>query len=121
MLFFAIKIYNPALSGGRTHVSIPLFVYSVEQGKTYKKNFNVYDNAVWLRNDVYNRNYPGDISISPLQTTITNIDMISRNYNILYGGQYYILLFSFPLRKNGLVNDGCSYPGGDIYGDAYYH
>jgi hypothetical protein len=42
LLFFAIKIINPALSGGRVLVSIPLFVHSMEQGKTYKKNFNVY-------------------------------------------------------------------------------
>ena len=42
VLFFALKIVNPALSGGRNQVSIPLFVYSNEQGKTYKKNFNVY-------------------------------------------------------------------------------
>ena len=29
LLFFAIKFYNPALNGGRSHVSYPIFVYSM--------------------------------------------------------------------------------------------
>jgi hypothetical protein len=29
LLFFAIKFNNPALNGGRTHVSYPIFVYSM--------------------------------------------------------------------------------------------
>lgn len=122
LLFFAIKFTNPALNGGRVHVSIPIFIYSVEQGKTYKKNFNVYDNAVQLRSDNgYNRDYAGDISTATLQTSNGNIDMISRNWWDLVAGHYYILFFGFPLRKNGLVSNGCTWPGGGVYGHAYYH
>lgn len=63
----------------------------------------------------------GDISSSSLQTPNGNIDMIARNYWNVGSGQYYILFFSFPLRNNGVVSNGCSYPNGGVYGDAYYH
>jgi hypothetical protein len=98
-----------------------MFIYSMEQGKTYKKNFNVYDHAVSLRSDVYERNFPGSISTLDLQTSNGYIDMITRNYWHVSAGQYYLLFFAFPLRKNGVVANGCTWPGGGIYGDAYYH
>lgn len=47
--------------------------------------------------------------------------MITRNYWDVTAGQYYILFFGFPLRNNGVVTNGCTYPGGVIYGNAYYH
>jgi hypothetical protein len=49
------------------------------------------------------------------------IDMITRNYWTLSSGDYYIMYFNFPLRNNGLVSSGCTYPGGSVYGNAYYH
>jgi hypothetical protein len=47
--------------------------------------------------------------------------MISRNWWDISAGQYYLLFFGFPLRKNGVVTNGCSWPGGGIYGNAYFH
>lgn len=75
-----------------------------------------------MRSDVqYNLDWVGDISTSNLQTPNGNIDLIARNYWNVVAGQYYILFFNFPLRKNGVVSNGCTYPGGGVYGDAYYH
>lgn len=94
----------------------------MQQGKAYKKNFNVYENAVQLRSDTqYNLDYSGDISTSTLQTPDGNIDMVARNYWNVVAGQYYILFFNFPLRNNGVVVGGCTTTGGTVYGDAYYH
>jgi hypothetical protein len=122
LLFFAIKIINPSINGGRSQVSIPLFVYSNEQGTNYKTNFNVYDNAVYLQSYYVDYTNPGSISASNnMQTSGTTIDMITRNYQQLNAGDYYVLVFGFPLRNNGLVSNGCSWPGGTAYGDAYYH
>jgi hypothetical protein len=47
--------------------------------------------------------------------------MITRNVWDVCKGDYYVVLFKFPLRINGLVSGGCTYPGGGTYGDAYYH
>ncbi len=75
-----------------------------------------------MRNDNgYNRDYAGSISTFNLQTSGGHIDMITRNWWDLSAGQYYILFFSFPLRNNGLVSNGCTWPGGSVYGNAYYH
>lgn len=51
VLWFAIVVYNPSIPNGWTKVSIPFFIYSVEQGTTYKTNFDVIENAVYLRAD----------------------------------------------------------------------
>jgi len=56
-----------------------------------------------------------------LQTPSGYIDMISRNWFDLVAGQYYILFFGFPLRQNGLISNGCAWPGSTVYGNAYYH
>lgn len=86
-LFFAFTLGNPALSGSQ--VSIPFFIYSSEQGKTYKTNFDVIENAVHLRSDVY---YSGvdvaDINSQnqQLQTSGMYIDMITRNVWALDAG-----------------------------------
>ncbi len=124
LLFFGIKITNPPLDGGRSQASLPIFVYSMEQGKTYKKNFNLYDNAVHIRydNPIPDRSYPGSISVTNLQTQSTTIDLIARNYYNVNVGQYYVLFFKFPLRKNGKVTNGCTNPiNSNVYGPAYYH
>ena len=48
--------------------------------------------------------------------------MISRNYWDVNSGEYYILYFNFPLRNNGKITNGCTYPGtSTIYGHAFYH
>jgi len=39
-LFFAIKLVNPPINSG-VKVSIPFFIYSQEQGTTYRSNFDV--------------------------------------------------------------------------------
>ena len=52
ILWFAFSLGNPNSYTGN-QVSIPFFVYSQEQGTTYKSNFDVIENAVFLRNDVY--------------------------------------------------------------------
>jgi hypothetical protein len=41
VLWFALKIVNPPLPAGYTKLSIPFFLYSVEQGTTFKTNFDV--------------------------------------------------------------------------------
>jgi hypothetical protein len=56
-----------------------------------------------------------------LQTSGMFIDMITRNQWNLGQGDYYVVLFNFPLRVNGLQSGACTYPGGGTYGDAYYH
>lgn len=38
-LFFALTLGNPTLAGSQ--ISIPFFIYSYEQGKTYRTNFDV--------------------------------------------------------------------------------
>jgi len=40
-LWFALKVFNPSMPAGYTKLSIPFFLYSVEQGTTYKTNFDV--------------------------------------------------------------------------------
>lgn len=124
VLFFAFTIGNPSSFTGN-QVSIPFFVYSMEQGTTYRTNFDVIENAVFLRKDSYNWNDVGGIysQSGALQTTSSTyyIDMITRNNWNIGQGDYYVILFSFPLRINGLVSSGCTYPGGGLYGDAYYH
>lgn len=49
------------------------------------------------------------------------IDMISRNTYNINPSEFYILFFNFPLRNNGIVSNGCRYPGSSTYGDAVYH
>jgi hypothetical protein len=60
--------------------------------------------------------------MSPLQSSSTSIDLIARNYFDIAAGSYYLLFFGFPLRRNGVVTNGCINPiNGYSYGDAYYH
>jgi hypothetical protein len=44
-LWFAIIVFNPtsasAIPGSWNKISIPFFLYSVEQGTTYRTNFDV--------------------------------------------------------------------------------
>ncbi len=47
--------------------------------------------------------------------------MITRNKENIKKGDYYVILFNFPIRNNGLVSNACKNPGGQVYGDAYYH
>ena len=49
------------------------------------------------------------------------LDLITRNNYNVNQGEYYVIFFSFPLRNNGLISNGCTYPGGSTYGDAIYH
>jgi hypothetical protein len=123
ILWWAIKVVNPALPPGETKLSVPFFLYSVEQGTTYKTNFDVIENAVYLRADYasYNDVATPISSTGQLQTSGSYIDMISRNNYNLASGEYYLTFFNFPLRNNGVVTNGCSYPGSSIYGDAVYH
>lgn len=65
--------------------------------------------------------YDGDFSTSSLQTSSSTINLIARNNYNLKNGDFYLLFFAFPLRKNGRQADGCGHPNGTIYGDAYYH
>ena len=51
VLWFAIKVVNPSIPNSWRRVSIPFFIYSVEQGTTYRTNFDVIENAVHLRAD----------------------------------------------------------------------
>lgn len=122
VLFFAISIGNPGSFSG-SQVSIPFFIYSQEQGTTYRTNFDVVENAVYLRTDVYTTSDVGYIYTQnqQLQTSGMFIDMITRNYWALANGDYYVILFNFPLRVNGFFSGACTYPGGSTYGDAYYH
>ena len=88
VLWWAIKIQNPALPSGFTKLSVPFFLYSVEQGTTYKTNFDVIENAVYLRADYASQN---DVatprsSSQQLQTSGGFLDMITRNYYTLEVG-----------------------------------
>jgi hypothetical protein len=58
VLFFAFTVGNPSTFSGN-QVSIPFFIYSQEQGTTYRSNFDVIENAVFLRKDYYARNDVG--------------------------------------------------------------
>lgn len=76
-----------------------------------------------MRSDVYTKtDVIGAYSQNQqLQTSGVYLDMISRNYWNAGAGEYYLIFFNFPLRNNGKITNGCSYPGSSIYGDAYYH
>lgn len=123
LLWFALKVYNPALPAGYTKLSVPFFIYSVEQGTTYKTNFDVIENAVYLRADYTTKNDAAYIitGSGQLQTSSTHMDMVTRNNNDIVKGEYYVIFFSFPIRNNGLISGGCTYPGNVTYGDAIYH
>jgi hypothetical protein len=56
-----------------------------------------------------------------LQTSGTYIDMITRNYYTVDISEFYVMFFSFPLRNNGEITNGCTSPGGTVYGNAVYH
>jgi hypothetical protein len=40
-IWFSIVVYNPSLPAGEVKLSVPFFIYTVEQGTTYKTNFDV--------------------------------------------------------------------------------
>lgn len=122
LLWFAISVINPSLSGSQ--ISIPFFIYSREQGTTYRSNFDVIENAVYIRSDV--TTVTDGIWLysagQQLQTSGTSINMITRNPWGIGSGDYYVILFGFPLRNNGLVSSACINPSNsNVYGDAYYH
>lgn len=56
-----------------------------------------------------------------MQTSGQYIDMITRNYDTVAVGEFYVLFFGFPIRNNGVVSNGCTSTGGSVYGDAVYH
>jgi hypothetical protein len=123
-LFFAITVVNPGPIFNGVQVSIPFFIYSYEQGTLIRTNFDVIENAILLRKD-YDTRASDWIDLysqnGRQQTPGVYVDMITRNTANIGKGDYYVILFNFPLRNNGVVSSGCSYPGGVIYGDAYYH
>ena len=122
LLWFAFKVTNPSVS---PQISIPFFIYSMDLDTMFKSNFNTVENAVYLRtaNLPSTKTDEGDIysGNQQLQTAGTHINMISRNTYTINVGEYYLLFFNFPLRNNGKVTSGCTYPGSTTYGDAYYH
>ena len=123
-LWFALKVVNPALPAGYSHLSVPFFIYSVEQGSTVRTNFDVIENAVFLRNDynTYNDVAGAFSTQQNLQNSGVGLNLISRNSWNINGGSYYVVYFNFPLRNNGKVSGGCTYPNNSsYYGDAYYH
>lgn len=91
----------------------------------YKTNFNVVEKAVHLRNSHIPtpKSEVGNIATGAgkMQTQGTYIDLITRNEYDVNVGEFYVLFFNFPLRNNGQVVDGCSYPSSTVYGDAWYH
>lgn len=123
LLYFGFRVVNPTVS---PQASIPFFIYSLNTNTMFKSNFNTVENAVYLRNTfhatAYNTN--GNIG-SPayqLQTSGTYIELIARNQVTTTSEDYYALFFSFPLRNNGIVSNGCkSAGGGTTFGNAYYH
>ena len=122
LLWFAFKVTNPSAS---PQVSIPFFIYSMDLDTMFKSNFNTVENAVYLRtaNLPSTKTDEGDIYSASeyLQTSGTYINMITRNTYTINVGEYYLLFFNFPLRNNGKVSSGCTYPASQTYGDAYYH
>ena len=91
----------------------------------YKSNFNTVENSVYLRTvDIPSeRNYNGYLysGVQKMQTSGTNINLVTRNTYTIYSGEYYLLFFNFPLRNNGKITSGCTDLSGNVYGDAYYH
>lgn len=122
ILWFAIALGNPSSTPG-LQVSIPFFIYSQEQGTTVRTNFDVIENAVFLRDDAYIYSDVGSVRTQnqQLQTSGVYIDMITRNVWNVVNGDYYVILFNFPIRNNGYFSGACTYPGSSTYGDAYYH
>jgi len=123
LLWFSIVVINPGLPSGEAKVSIPFFIYTVEQGTTYKTNFDVVENAVYLRSDYASRNQVANPASQNgrLQTSGMYLDMISRNSYTTDSSSFYIIFFGFPLRNNGVISNGCTNTGGTAYGDAIYH
>ena len=113
VLWFAIVVVNPSPPSGESKVSIPFFLYTVEQGTTYKTNFDVVENAVYVRSDYASKNDVGNTGSqnSQLQTSGMYLYMITRNYYSTDTSSYYIIFFSFPLRNNGIVTNGCNNNG----------
>lgn len=122
ILWFAIALGNPSSIPG-AQVSIPFFIYSQEQGTTVRTNFDVIENAVFLRADTYIYSDVGWVRSQnqQLQTSSVYIDMITRNVWNVVSGDYYVIFFNFPIRNNGFFSGACTYPGSSTYGDAYYH
>ena len=123
VLWFSIVIYNPSIPSGERKLSIPFFIYTVEQGTTYYTNFDVAENAVFVRID-YNTKTDVANPVSQnqkLQTSGMYLDMISRNTYTTDSASYYLIYFGFPLRNNGVVSNGCTTTSGTVYGDAIYH
>lgn len=109
-LWFAIMIVNPSATFYGVQVSIPFFIYSYEQGTTVRTNFDVIENAVLLRTD-YSTSPSNYIDLysqnQRQQTPGVYIDMVTRNTAAVAKGEYYVILFKFPIRNNGLVSNGC--------------
>lgn len=76
-----------------------------------------------MRADYANRNQPANPGSQngQLQTSGIYLDLITRNNYNINVGEYYVIFFSFPLRNNGVISSGCTYPGSSTYGDAIYH
>ena len=57
-----------------------------------------------------------------MQTQGTYIEVTARNQVTTTSEDYYTMFFSFPLRNNGVVSNGCKTSGGGTtLGNAYYH
>lgn len=79
-LFMAIKIINPTISPDQ--LSVPFFVYTFSSGISKKTNFNVVENAVFIRTNPSSRSDQGDLysSSQDLQTPNSWIRFITRHY-----------------------------------------
>lgn len=123
VLWFSIVVINPPVPSGETKLSIPFFIYTYEQGTTYKTNFDVVENAVYLRTDYASVNdvaNPGS-QTGRMQTSGSYVDMITRNYYTTDSTSFYIIFFNFPIRNNGVITSGCTTTSNTVYGDAIYH
>ena len=82
-ILYAIEVINPSVSSG-SQFAIPFIVYTQNLAPLYKSNYNLVENAVYLRTYTHSvRNDVGYIysSSQTMQTPGQSLHMITRNYN----------------------------------------
>lgn len=124
VLHFGFKVMNPTVT---PQASIPFFIYSLDTNLMKKTNFNMVENAVYLRNTlltdttISGQGYFG-VQGGQMQVSNTYIEFAPKNRQDITDDEHLVLFFEFNLRKTGLVTDGCKNSGGtSILGNAYYH
>jgi hypothetical protein len=120
ILKFAIAIQNPNVG---SQISLPIIVYTYDPVNQVKTNFNLVDNAVYLKPPTGIVIDLGNFITTSgmLQTSNDHLKLTTRNAMNMNNGDYYVIFMGFPPRNNGKVAGGCQTASGGAVGDAYYH